>query len=78
MEEKAKDKVKDARTRKSKEQARILQVLKISIDDLQKIDLRVAKVVEAEKVEGLDNFWLKLEVKETRQVVSEYKVPQPR
>lgn len=44
----------------------------ISIDDFAKIDLRVAKVIEAEKVEGSDKLLkLKLEVgAETRQVVS--------
>ncbi len=44
----------------------------ITIDDFAKLDLRVAKVVEAEKVEGSDKL-LKLKVElggETRQVVS--------
>ncbi|NMB95234.1 MAG: methionine--tRNA ligase, partial [Clostridiaceae bacterium] len=73
LEEKAKDKVKDKEPGKSKEQAKdITGTGKISIDDFAKIDLRVAKVVEAEKVEGSDKLLkLKLEVgKETRQVVS--------
>jgi len=44
----------------------------ISIDEFAKIDLRVAKVIEAERVEGSNKLLkLKLEVgKETRQVVS--------
>jgi methionyl-tRNA synthetase len=44
----------------------------ITIDDFAKLDLRVAKVLEAEKVEGSDKLLkLKLEMGgETRQVVS--------
>jgi methionyl-tRNA synthetase len=44
----------------------------ISIEDFTKLDLRVAKVLEAEKVEGADKLLkLKLEVgSEIRQVVS--------
>lgn len=44
----------------------------ITIDDFAKLDLRVAKVLEAEKVEGSDKLLkLKLEMgRETRQVVS--------
>ncbi len=53
----------------------------ISIDDFAKIDLRVAKVLEAEKVEGADKLLkLKLEMgNEIRQVVSgiaKYYAPQ--
>lgn len=44
----------------------------ITIEDFAKLDLRVAKVLEAEKIEGSDKLLkLRLEVgSETRQVVS--------
>jgi len=44
----------------------------ISFEDFQKIDLRVAKVIEAEKVEGSEKL-LKLKIdlgEETRQIVA--------
>lgn len=48
------------------------EVLEITIDDFAKLDLRVAKVIEAERIENADKLLkLKLEVgEETRQVVS--------
>ena len=53
----------------------------ISFEEFQKIDLRVAKVIKAEKVEGSKNL-LKLEVdlgKEKRQIIAgirEYYLPE--
>jgi methionyl-tRNA synthetase len=65
---KAEKEVKTAKEADSKEAAPAY----ITIDDFAKIDLRVAKVLEAEKVEGADKLLkFKLEVgSEIRQVVS--------
>ena len=62
---------KKKETKPQKEEKEISQEL-ISIEDFAKIDLRVAKVLEAEKVEGADKLLkLKLEMgNEIRQVVS--------
>lgn len=67
-EAKAEKEVKAAKETDSKEAAPAY----ITIDDFAKIDLRVAKVLEAEKVEGADKLLkFKLEVgNEIRQVVS--------
>jgi len=68
-----KNKGKDGGAGKKDEQAKDIQDTGlISIDEFAKIDLRVAKVVEAERVEGSNKLLkLKLEVgNETRQVVS--------
>lgn len=70
---KNKDKVKDKSKNKDGEDKFSKQgEASISIEDFEKLDLRVAKVLEAEKVEGADKLLkLKLEVgEEIRQVVS--------
>ncbi|HHU62730.1 MAG TPA: methionine--tRNA ligase [Clostridiales bacterium] len=62
------DKAKKSGDKKGQEQEKG----EITIEDFAKLDLRVAKVVEAEKVEGADKL-LKLQLQvgdETRQVVS--------
>jgi len=63
---------KDKSQKGGKEDKAEKQQEMITIDDFAKLDLRVAKVLEAEKVEGADKLLkLKLEVgSETRQVVS--------
>ncbi len=66
------DRDRDGRKDKGIDSEKAVEAEMITIDDFAKLDLRVVKVLEAERVEG-SNKLLKLKVemgKETRQVVS--------
>ena len=74
------EKGKDEKNKKDEKPEGIMDISQIAIEDFAKIDLRVGKILTAEKVEGADKL-LKFSVKvgeETRTIVSgiaKYYVP---
>ena len=74
------EKGKDEKNKKDEKPEGVMDISQIAIEDFAKIDLRVGKILTAEKVEGADKL-LKFSVKvgeETRTIVSgiaKYYVP---